>query len=122
MSLLGEVSAKGRKKFQDQLEETHALFKGFVKAQRPGLDIDQVATGEYWLGKRGLELGLVDKLSTSDDYLLERARGAKLFSVSFKPEESWRRRLGRMSAEVLADGVSRAALTLWGRLQGLALR
>ena len=36
---------------------------------RAGLDIEQVATGEYWLASKALELKLVDELSTSDDYL-----------------------------------------------------
>ena len=118
VSVFGEISEKGRRKFQDQLEETHALFKDFVKAQRPALDIDRVATGEYWLGRRGLELGLIDGLSTSDDYLLSRAQAARLFAVTFKPEESWRSRLGRLSAEV----VDRAVLALLDRLQRLELR
>ena len=118
VSIFGEISEKGRRKFQDQLEETHALFKDFVKTQRPALDIDRVATGEYWLGRRGLELGLIDGLSTSDDYLLSRAQAARLFAVSFKPEQSWRTRLGRLSAHV----VDRAVLALLDRLQRLELR
>ena len=69
VSVFGEITERGRKKFQEELEDTHSLFKQFVKAHRPKLDLDQVATGEHWLARRGLELGLVDQLRTSDEYL-----------------------------------------------------
>jgi serine protease SohB len=118
VSVFGEISDKGRRKFQDQLEETHAIFKEFVKAQRPALEMEKVATGEYWLASRARELGLVDQLSTSDDYLLGRTHEARLFQVSYKPEPSWRRRLGQAAAEA-AD---RAVVALLTRLQGSALR
>jgi serine protease SohB len=118
VSVFGEITEKGRQKFVDQLDETHGLFKAFVKAQRPALDVDKVATGEYWLAKRGLELGLVDSLSTSDDYLLSRVADANVYQVSFKPEQSWRRRLGNASAEI----VERVVLSVMTRLQSLQLR
>ena len=118
VSVFAEITEKGRKKFLDQLDETHGLFKDFVKTQRPSLDVDKVATGEYWLAKRGLELGLVDALSTSDDYLLGRVQDANVYQVTFKPEQSWRRRLGRASADI----VERTAMILLSRLQTLQLR
>ena len=118
VSIFGETSEKGRRKFQEQLEETHGIFKLFVKAQRPALELDKVATGEYWLASRSLELGLVDQISTSDEYLIGRAVEARLFLVAFKPENTWRRRIGQAAAEA-AD---RAVLALLGRLQALELR
>jgi len=33
------------------------------------LDIDKVSTGEVWLGKKALGLGLIDGITTSDDYI-----------------------------------------------------
>ncbi len=99
VSFFGEISSKGRAKFQDQLEETHSLFKEFVKAHRPTLDVEQVATGEYWLGRRTIELGLVDRLATSDEYLLERAKTASLYRVAYHPKVEWRSRLSRFATE-----------------------
>lgn len=118
VSTFAEITEKGRQKFVDQLDETHGLFKEFVKTQRPALDVDKVSTGEYWLAKKGIELGLVDSLSTSDDYLLGRVNDANVYQVSFKPEQSWRRRLGNASAEI----VERTVLTLLTRLQSIQLR
>ncbi len=118
VSIFGEITAKGRQKFQDQLEDTHALFKEFVKSQRPKLDVDKVATGEYWLAMRAIDLGLVDAISTSDEYLIQRAAAANVYRVSFTPESTLRERLGRGAAAT----VDRVAITLLTRLMGLQLR
>jgi serine protease SohB len=92
-SLLGENTQEGKAKLREQLEETHALFKDFVKEMRPALDVEAVATGEYWLGTRAKELGLVDRLVTSDDYLLEAAERARVLEVSCERPRSARERL-----------------------------
>ncbi len=118
VSFFGEITPKGRQKFVDQLEETHAIFKDFVKSQRPELDVEKVATGEYWLARRGLELRLVDELSTSDEYLISRAQHSNLFQLIFKPERTWRRRFGQASAQL----IERLVLTLLNRLKILELR
>ena len=106
VSVFGEITERGRKKFQEELEDTHLLFKEFVKAHRPNLDLEQVATGEHWLARRGLELGLVDQLRTSDEYLVDRAREANLYQVSFERARSLRERLGRAAANAIAGSLS----------------
>lgn len=80
-SLFGTITEEGRAKLKEQVEETHVLFKRFVSEMRPKLDVEAVATGEYWYGTRALELGLVDALTTSDDYLLSRASSARVLEV-----------------------------------------
>lgn len=118
VTVFGEITPKGRQKAVEQLEETHVLFKDFVKSQRPSLDIDAVATGEYWLGRRAKELGLVDELGTSDDYLLGRTREAKLFQVRFKPAMAWRQRLGAGAMSFM----ERLVMTVLSRLHALRLQ
>lgn len=118
VSVFAEITDQGREKFQTQLEEVHGLFKEFVRAQRPKLEVDKVSTGEYWLGRRALELGLVDQLGTSDDYLLQRVKDADVYRVHFKPEETMRDRLSRFAA----DAVDRSVLALLSRLARLELR
>ncbi len=88
LTLFGENTDKGRAKMQADLEETHQLFKEFVKSQRPGLDIDRVATGEHWLGTRALELGLVDALVTSDDYLMSMNRDAEILQIEYSEKKT----------------------------------
>ncbi len=103
ITVFGEITEKGKKKLQEQLEETHHLFKEFVKQHRPKLDIDAVATGEYWLGRKAQELQLVDSLGTSDDYLMARAKDAQVFKVTYRSEKPWRDRLGRFAANALLE-------------------
>jgi serine protease SohB len=104
VSVFGEITEKGRKKFQEELEDTHLLFKEFVKAHRPALDLDRVATGEHWLARRGLHLGLVDQLRTSDEYLVERAAHASVYQVSFERPRTLRERFRGVAAAFLGLG------------------
>jgi serine protease SohB len=99
VSVFGEITERGRKKFQEELEDTHLLFKEFVKVHRPKLDLDQVSTGEHWLARRGLDLGLVDELRTSDEFLVDRAAVANVYQVSFERARSLRERLGALAAK-----------------------
>ena len=77
LTVFGENTEKGREKFQQDLDITHQLFKNFVAKYRPQLAIDEVATGEVWLGVAAVEKQLVDELQTSDEYLSERAKQAQ---------------------------------------------
>ena len=65
----------------------HGLFKEFVAENRPKVDIERIATGEAWYGKRAIELQLVDELITSDEYLMEASGDAKVFEVRYKRPE-----------------------------------
>jgi serine protease SohB len=76
LTMFGVNSDKDREKFKEELEETHHLFKEFVKENREIIDIHKIATGEHWYGKRAIELNLVDELITSDDYLSTAAKEA----------------------------------------------
>lgn len=82
-----------REKLVDQVADVHALFKEFVARHRPAVDVEQVGTGEYWYGSRAVDLGLVDELVTSDDYLLARAAEADLYAVSWAPARKPRQRV-----------------------------
>jgi len=101
LTLFGENTDKGREKFQQDLDDTHKLFKDFVAGNRPQLAIDQIATGEVWLGQVALEKQLVDELSTSDEYLAEKARTCDLFSLHYVQKKRLQERLGMATAGVL---------------------
>ncbi len=88
VSIFGEITAKGEEKFKEQLEQTHILFKDFVARHRPQLNIDQVATGEYWFGEHAKNLGLVDRITTSDDYLMGFADSHQIVKIEYKHKES----------------------------------
>lgn len=88
LTMFGENTASGREKFQAEIDDAHALFKDFVGTHRPQLDIERVATGEYWFGTRALELGLVDRLATSDEYLSVAAQDRNVYQVRVKRAKS----------------------------------
>ena len=87
---------KGREKVQKELEEIHQLFKDFIKRQRTDLDVAKVATGEHWLGSRALELGLIDQLSTSDDYLMAARETADIVEVKYVSKQGLKEKLSSL--------------------------
>lgn len=107
ITVFGEITDKGKRKFLDQLEETHALFKTFVKENRPKLALDQVATGEYWFGRRALELNLVDEIISSDDYLFRHREDADIYRVEMKVHKRWSEKLAENIASLIAGSVEK---------------
>ena len=84
LTLFGENTDEGREKLKEELEEVHRLFKHQIAEHRPKVDIDSVATGEHWYGLRALELKLIDRISTSDDFLLDASKTHEIYGVSYK--------------------------------------
>ncbi|VFP84207.1 Probable protease SohB [Candidatus Erwinia haradaeae] len=93
LTLFGENTAEGREKFRDNLNQTHILFKQFVHQMRPKLYIDQVANGEYWYGTQALEKGLIDIISTSDDWIMEKISTHQVIEVRYLYSKSMLDRL-----------------------------
>jgi len=84
VSLFGEITEKGEAKFKEQLEATHVLFKDFVGQFRPQLNLAEVATGEYWYGQQAIAKKLIDKIQTSDDYILNKIKTHQVIKISFE--------------------------------------
>lgn len=81
LTMFGKNTDQDRARLSEQMEETHALFKDFVAEHRTQIDIQKIATGEHWLGKKALQLHLVDELTTSDDYLLRKSESADVYEI-----------------------------------------
>jgi len=94
LTMFGENTPEGRNKFKAEIEDVHLMFKEFVHQHRPQLDIDKVATGEYWYGQRAKELNLVDELKTSDDFLMEANNRFKLFNIKYAVKKTLAQKLG----------------------------
>ncbi|MDT0627254.1 protease SohB [Alteromonas sp. W364] len=94
LTMFGENTDAGREKFQAEIEDVHLMFKDFVQQHRPELDIDKVATGEYWYGQRAKDLGLVDVLQTSDDFLMTANESKRLYKISYATKKSLAQKLG----------------------------
>ncbi len=104
LTMFGENTEAGREKFREEIEETHTLFKQFVTQNRPVLDIARVATGEHWFGLQALALKLVDRLQTSDDYLLSRVKDADVYELHYRRPRPLGERLSQQFTRLLAMG------------------
>ena len=109
LTMFGRNTDNARRKFREDLDDTHQLFKDFVGRYRPDLDLDKVATGEYWFGTRARELGLTDDTSTSDEYLLKLSQNHDLYEIKYRVKPS------------LAERFAGTATTVWQRM-GESLR
>lgn len=103
VSVFGEITENGREKFKEQIQDTHQLFKTWVHTYRPQLDLDKVATGEFWFGLKALELKLVDAIETSDQYLQRLLSTHTVVKVKFHQKK----KLGDKLTEVLGLVVDR---------------
>ena len=66
----------------------HILFKDYVHEHRAVVDIEKIATGEHWFGRRALDLKLVDEILTSDEYLLSLSEAVDIFLVKIERKKS----------------------------------
>ncbi len=104
LTVFGENTDEGREKFQEELEETHVLFKEFVSKYRPDMDIAKVATGEHWYGQQAIELGLVDAISTSDDVILGLAKEHQVIKIKYQMKKKLADKIAH-GASLSVDGV-----------------
>lgn len=105
LTVLGENTPEGRRKFKEDLQHTHDLFKAWIAARRPKLDLDEVADGSIFYGSDALEKGLCDRVATSDDVLLEWAETHQLVGMHWHEKKSLAARLGRDSADAVFDRI-----------------
>ena len=106
LTMLGENTEEGRRKFREDLNETHHRM-------RPGLDIEQVATGEHWYGVQALEKGLVDAVETSDELLLGLMESHEVIGVRYQQRKKM---LDRFTGSA-AESADRLLLRWWQRGQ-----
>lgn len=108
LTVFGENTDEGRQKFQEELEETHVLFKAFVSKYRPELNLEKVATGEHWYGQQAIELGLVDEILTSDDVVMSLAKDRKVYKLRYQVKKKL--------ADKIAHGTSLSVNAIFNRL------
>lgn len=89
LTILGENTEKGRQKFKEDLEKIHDAFRKYVLVYRDTVNIDEVATGEHWLAVDAQKFNLVDKLQTSDDWMLEKNKTHHIINVVIKEKQDF---------------------------------
>ncbi|MDP3518569.1 MAG: protease SohB [Pseudohongiella sp.] len=113
MTPFTEVTEKGRDKLKQDVEEMHVLFKQWVKQYRPIVDIDQIATGETWVGLQAQERQMVDMISTSDDYIIQACEQADVYEVAYEI----RIPLGEKIGGALQKAMDKTLMVWWQRLR-----
>ena len=88
ISSIGKLTADGKKHTSEQLKAIHEQFKSLVSAYRPQVEIENVATGDYWTAKAALGLGLVDELTTSDTYIAELVSTSEVWEVTTQKKKT----------------------------------
>ncbi|RUO25184.1 protease SohB [Aliidiomarina minuta] len=107
LTLFGENTEDGRKKFQQDIDDVHVLFKNFVGEHRPQLDMDKVATGEIWFGTQALEQKLVDEIMTSDDLMLAASEKSDVIKVTYKPKKNLTERFSHSASTAIESTLMR---------------
>lgn len=100
VTMFGENTDKDREKLGEQLEDIHMLFKDFIVSQRKNVDIEKVATGEYWYGKSALDLNLVDQIMTSDEYILSMKDSFDIIHIKYKPSKTFADKFAKVSSSL----------------------
>ncbi|MFT6733460.1 MAG: serine protease SohB [Polaribacter sp.] len=109
LTMFSENTDVARKKFKQELEETHDLFKEFITKNRPALDIDKVATGEHWYGTQALDLGLIDGIMTSDDYIVKASEKNQVFEIAYQIKKPFSERF----AFSVQSAIEKSLLSVW---------
>jgi serine protease SohB len=97
----GRVTEEGEKKLEEDIGDLFELFKAHVGKYRTDANMDEIATGEHWQAARAKELGLVDKIQTSEDYILESLASFNVLKVKYIGNR-------KTLSEKLSDSVSKA--------------
>lgn len=106
LTVFGENTDEGRVKLKQEINEAHDLFKSHIASYRTELDIGKVATGEHWYGSKALELGLIDEIKTSDDYLLNAAKESDLFLIEYCAKKTIKDKLTNLMQHAVNNAMS----------------
>ena len=99
LTMFGENTDKAREKYKEELEETHTLFKDFIRDHRSSLDLEKVATGEHWFGTQALNLGLVDEIKTSDDIVVAACKDKTVLAIHYVEKKKMTSKLTALMGE-----------------------
>lgn len=125
LGLIGEITRDGKAKTQLMIDDTHEAFKKHVATARPILEdsIDKIGTGDIWLGSNALGLGLIDGVTTSDEYICKKVfDGARVLKMVKCPRRGLFGRqpspsevgLGQFSVRHLLGGVASQLKGIFG--------
>ena len=101
LTVFGENTDKDREKFKEDIELIHKRFRDYVLEHRAQVNIDEVSTGEHWLAHDAFALKLIDKLKTSDDYLIDKMKTFSVYKIGIQGKTSLADKLYKPVAALL---------------------
>ena len=107
LNIIGKNTDHGRVKFIESLNKAHNLFKNFIKTNRPILDINKIATGEYWYASEALHLKLIDELKTSDEYILDKLNHYNIYEIKTVSKKKLLERIKKHIKLTFADLITK---------------
>lgn len=91
-------------KLEEQLESIHNRFKDHVLSYRPDVNLEKSFTGEAFLAVDAMNYGLIDKMGTSDDLLLQKYKdGHRLVKVEFQLNEDFTSKMTKNVTAAFVD-------------------
>ena len=103
-----KMTEEGLLAVQENLEKTHEAFRNMIMEARGDKidtnDVEEVTSGQVFLGNRALTLGLVDRILTSDEYISERISAGDRVLRLHKYDSSRRRMLSPIDLLLLKSG------------------
>lgn len=113
LTTFGEITQKGREKVKEEVEVMHELFKQWVKQHRPVVAIDEIATGETWVGLQAKQRSMIDDISTSDECIIKACDEADVYEVRYEVRKTLSDKLG----VTVQSALDRCFMTLWRRIR-----
>lgn len=100
------VGRQGKAWVMEKLERHFADFKQHVADHRKEIDIEAVGNGDYWTAREALEMKLVDRIQTGDEWIFERyLQGWQLYELRFEKKYSMLGKLIHATAEAFVEVV-----------------
>jgi protease IV len=100
------VKAQDVEQVKGMLDDIHQQFIDVVKAGRGDklkTDTPDLFSGYVWTGEQSIDIGLVDKLGSSD-YVAREIIGAETV-VDYTPEEDWYERVSKKLGASIGEGI-----------------
>ncbi len=107
IGMFTKITEDGLKKFTEQIQDTHELFKDHVKRNRESLNLAKVATGEYWYGHQAVDLGLIDQIQTSDDYLMQLTQTKNVYKIKYAAKKKFLDRVSESMSSALVRSLDK---------------
>ena len=126
LKTLGEVTPEEMQMAQNDADIIHEAFQQWVLQSRPNVVVskewmEKVCTGAVFLGKEARELGLVDRVVTSDEYVAERiAAGDRVLRLM--PYKGPQFGLKISPLDLLLSGMdAEGRIKVWDRIRWLGM-